>query len=109
MKTRSTFGNLKKVRAESSSVRATNRTPAETRGPLPNEGERLLFAPVVFLRVNLAGELVLLVIEPGAVGGGQVAIVVGAHVVLFLVEGGFLGLHVGGFARGELAGVDAVV
>ena len=43
-----------------------------------------------------------------AVGLGEMAVVLGAHASLFLVNAGFLVLEVRGFAGGELAALDAL-
>src|SRR5579871_1050530 len=68
----------------------------------------LLHARVVLLVVDLAGQLVLLMIQLGAVGGGQVAIVARAHAVFFLVQRGFFRFQIGRFSGGQLAAVNAL-
>src|SRR5271163_3587944 len=48
-------------------------------------------ASVVLLVVDLMRHVVLLMVDRGAVGGGQMAVIRCAHVVLFVVDTGFLG------------------
>ena len=63
---------------------------------------------VVLVAIDVAGLAVLLPGEDMAVLAGEAAVVLGSHVVLFTVDTAFLALEVGGFARGELAGADAL-
>jgi len=68
----------------------------------------LLNARIVLLVINLPGELVLLMIDRGSIGRRQVAVVGRSHVVLFLVQGAFLGFQICCFPGGEFATVHAV-
>ena len=63
---------------------------------------------VVLVLVDAGGLSVLLASKDAAVLAGEAAVVLGAHDVLFVIDTGLLALEVGGFARGELAGADAL-
>ncbi len=69
--------------------------------------EKLALAGVVLVGVDALGFLVLLLGEEGLVGLGEVAVVLGAHALLFLVDACFLMLKLGCFAGGKLAILDA--
>ena len=62
---------------------------------------------VVLLMIDGFRYMILPVLEPGAVGGGEASATVFAHVALFGVHAGFLSFQAGGFARGPLAVLDA--
>jgi hypothetical protein len=63
--------------------------------PLPDLafGVYILRGSVVLVFINLVRELVLLLMQRGAVGGGQMAVVQLAHVMLLLVKFGFFFLQ----------------
>src|SRR5215831_8855020 len=54
---------------------------------------------VVLVVVDAIREAILLIIQLGAINGGEVAVVLGPHRVLFLVESSFAGFQALGFAR----------
>jgi hypothetical protein len=63
---------------------------------------------VMLLAVDAVRFLVLLAGKSVAVLRGEVAVVLGAHAVLFTVDAGLLMLHARGFARRKLAAPDAL-
>src|ERR1700690_702347 len=71
-------------------------------------GIGVLYPRIVLVAVNILGDSVLLLMQGCAVGAGQMAIVQLAHVAFFVVDLGFLGLEMYGFARSQLAALDAV-
>jgi len=71
-------------------------------------GIGVLHRRVVLVLVDLLGHLILLLSQGLLVGIGKLAVVEFAHVALFLVDGGFFLLEVGGFAGSELSALDAL-
>ena len=63
---------------------------------------------IVLVVVDILGQVVLLAIEFCAVGGSQVAIVLGPHIVFFFVQALFLGFQVLRFAGSQLPALDAI-
>ena len=63
---------------------------------------------VVLVVVDLVRQVILLIVQLGAVGGGQMAVVFRAHRVLFLVDARFLGFQVLRFTSGELVAVNSL-
>jgi len=51
---------------------------------------------------------ILLVLEPGSVGGGEASAIVFARIALFGVHAGFFSFRAGGLARGPLAVRDTM-
>src|SRR6185312_7887455 len=71
-------------------------------------GVDVLYLGVVLLLVNITREFILLLVQSGTVGSGQVTVVQFAHVVLFLIQLRFLLFQMLGFARGKFAALDSV-
>ena len=63
---------------------------------------------VVLVGVNLLRQMVLLLIQRGAVGRGEMSIVELAHVMLFVIYSGFLLFKIVSLAGGELAAFYAI-
>ena len=61
---------------------------------------------VVLLVIDGFRYMILPVLEPGAVGGGEASAIVFAHVALFGVHAGFFSFQAGGLAGGPLAVLD---
>jgi hypothetical protein len=78
-------------------------------GRSPRSQSKILAAPaVVLVGVNLIGNRVLLLLDDGAVGGGQLAIVELLHIALFVIDGCFFLLEASRLAGGQLAALDAL-
>ena len=69
---------------------------------------RAIGARVVLIAVDVAADLILLMVHLGAFLAGQVTAVGGAVVMHFLVDRRFLTFQVAGFARRQLAGANAL-
>ena len=65
-------------------------------------------AGIVLVLVDLPGKAILLTIQRGAVGSGQMAIVRGTHLPLPLVQIGLPVLQILGFSRRQLAAINTI-
>jgi hypothetical protein len=68
----------------------------------------VLHRGIVLVLVNLLGKLVLLLLQSSAVRLGEMAVIHGLHITLFLVQFGLLLLQVRGLSGRQLATVDAI-
>ena len=68
----------------------------------------LLLSVVVLVAVDALGFLILLLTDGLAILSGEVAVILGAHALDFLVDSSFLMLEVRGFTGGELTALDAL-
>ena len=69
---------------------------------------RAIGARVVLIAVDVAADLILLMVHLGAFLAGQVTTVGGSIVMHFLVDRRFLTLQMAGLARRQLAGANAL-